>query len=90
MVTANHAWRWPVVTAHCWADHAWHWHARFLAMGVLLPVVYLSDHNISPPIEKQLVLELELWVSSAKGVDRLPSGFGFRETYPLNEYMPST
>lgn len=29
------------------ADRTWRWHAQFLATGILPPLVYLSNHNIS-------------------------------------------
>jgi hypothetical protein len=40
----------------------------------MAPGVNAPDHDISRPVENQLVLELEGWVLGAESVDILPGG----------------
>jgi hypothetical protein len=51
-------------------------------------LIHLADHNISPPLGKQLVLELEGGMGFAKRRDRLPSGFGHWHSRPFDEDVP--
>ena len=59
-----------------------------LATGPVPSVVLLTDHNISSPLGKQLVLELEGGVGFAKRRNRLPSGFRHRHARPFDEDVP--
>jgi len=49
-----------------------------------------ADHNISSPLGKQLVLELERGVSLAETINRLPCGFRGRHVRPLDEDVPNS
>jgi hypothetical protein len=40
--------------------------------------VYLAHHNITPAVDEQLVLELEVQERLAEGIDRLPGGLSRR------------
>jgi hypothetical protein len=54
------------------------------------PLIHLAYHNISPPLGKQLVLELEARMSSTEGVDGFPRSLGRRHALPLDEDVPHT
>jgi hypothetical protein len=54
------------------------------------PLIHLAYHNISPPLGKQLVLELEARMSSTEGVDGFPRNLGRRHALPLYEDVPHT
>ena len=47
--------------------------------------VDLTDHNISPAVDKQLVLELERRMRFTEGRQWLPRSLSRRQTCPLNE-----
>ena len=51
-----------------------------LALGVLY-----TGHNISPRLDKQLVLELEIWVEALELPKQLPCGFCSSQAVPLDE-----
>jgi hypothetical protein len=48
----------------------------------------LADDNISPSVNKQLVLELEHRVRFTERIHRLPRSRGRRKACPLNEDVP--
>jgi hypothetical protein len=54
------------------------------------PLIDLADHNISPSLDKQLVLELEIRVRELEIFNALPRCFGHRQTSSLNQDMPHT
>jgi hypothetical protein len=47
-------------------------------------------HNISSRLRKQLVLELEVWISGIELLEQLPSCFFCRQAAPLNEHAPDS
>ena len=47
--------------------------------------VNFTNHNITPPLDEQLVLELEGGKLSAKLLQRLPRSLGFWQAHPLDE-----
>ena len=51
-------------------------------------LVYFADHNITPPLDEQLILELEGGELCAKIFKQLPCGLCFRKACPLDEDMP--
>jgi hypothetical protein len=53
--------------------------------GPAAPRILTPDHDISPPVEEQLVLELKLWIFGTKGLDVFPRSRRCRLTLPLNE-----
>jgi len=62
--------------------------ALHLATCTLAPLIHLTDHNISPAVDKQLVLELEVREGLAKLVEGFPCSFIGRQSCPLDENMP--
>jgi len=52
-------------------------------------MVHLAHHNISPLLDKQLVLELEVKKASLEIIDRFPGGFRLIQTGPFDEDQPS-
>jgi hypothetical protein len=50
--------------------------------------IHLAHHNISPSLEKQLVLELEVRKASLEVVDVLPRRVGVCHAGPLDEHVP--
>jgi len=52
------------------------------------PCILDSGHNISPRLQKQLVLELEVEVVSTKVVEDLPRRVIFRKVIPLDQNAP--
>ena len=52
------------------------------------PCILDSGHNISPRLQKQLVLELEVGVVSTKVVEDLPRRVIFRKAIPLDQNTP--
>ena len=69
-----------MVTALCAFAHARRGFPRFagslahaLATCTLPPLILVAHHNISPSLEKQLVLELERWMSLTERFEWLPT-----------------
>ena len=52
------------------------------------PGVLHTGHNISPRLDKQLVLELEIQVEVSELPKRLPRGFFSSHAVPLDENVP--
>lgn len=52
-------------------------------------LVHLAHHNITPTINKQLILELEVEKRRSKLFDGLPGGLGRRQTHLANEDVPN-
>ena len=48
-------------------------------------MVHLAHHNISPLLDKQLVLELEVRKASLEIIDRFPGGFRLIQAGPFDE-----
>jgi len=55
-----------------------------------MALVDLPGHNISPPIEKQLVLELKVREELMEGHHGFPSSFIVRESFPLDQNVPDS
>jgi len=53
-------------------------------------VIYFPSHNISPPLDEQLVLELKRRKEGAKLLNGLPRSFSIWKTVPLNQDVPNT
>ena len=49
-----------------------------------------AGHNISPGLRKQLVVELELWISGGEVLATLPRRLFFRQAVPLDQEAPLT
>jgi hypothetical protein len=49
-----------------------------------------TDHNISPRLRKQLVLELEVEVEITKILERLPGSVFLRQAMPFDEHVLDT
>ena len=47
-----------------------------------------AGHNISPRLEKQLVLELKVGLDVAEGLEWFPGSFICRQAVPLDEDVP--
>jgi hypothetical protein len=54
------------------------------------PAILHVVHNISSRLRKQLVLELEVWISGFELLEQLPSCFFDRQAAPLNEHPPDS
>jgi hypothetical protein len=54
------------------------------------PAILHAVHNISSRLRKQLVLELEVWISGFEILEQLPSCFFGRQAAPLNEHPPDS
>ena len=54
-----------------------------------MALVPFSHHNITPPLDEQLILELEGGELSAEFFQWLLGGVVFRQVYPLDQDMPS-
>ena len=66
---------------------------RRLARSATAPLAALVDaahHNITPVVDKQLVLELKVGVGLAQRVEWLPSGIFRGHASPLDEHVPCT
>jgi hypothetical protein len=59
-------------------------------MGPMAPIVGAPTHDISLPVESQLVLELELWELGAERGDIFPCSQRCRCTLPLDEDLMDT
>ena len=62
--------------------------AASLATAPLAALVDAAHHNITPIVDKQLVLELKVGVGCAEVVDWFPGGVGLRQAGPLDEHVP--
>jgi hypothetical protein len=69
-------------------------HCVFSALGVaahvagpVAPGIRAPDHDISPPVQDQLVLKLEVWVLGAKRPDVLPGRGSCRLSLPLYQNL---
>jgi hypothetical protein len=54
------------------------------------PLINLADHNISPSLDKQLVLELEVREVGLELIDWFPSCVGLCHVRPVNEHVPNS
>ena len=54
------------------------------------PAIGDAGHNISPPLDEQLVLELEGGVEVLELLELLPHSLLCRQTVPLDEDVPNT
>jgi hypothetical protein len=54
------------------------------------PAILHTVHNISSRLRKQLVLELEVWISGFELLEQLPSCFFAWQAAPLNEHLPDS
>ena len=61
---------------------------RSLATGTASLLVHATNHNISPPVDEQLVLELKRRVSFTERIDWLPSGLGRGQPCPAHQDVP--
>ena len=84
-----------MVTAICAFAHARRGFPHFagslahaLTTCTLPPLILVAHHNISPSLEKQLVLELERWMSLTERFKWLPGGLRLRHVRPVNEHVP--
>ena len=55
--------------------------------GPPLTCVSAAPHDISPPLESQLVLELEVWKLLAEGFSIFPCGRLWRFAAPMDEQL---
>ena len=62
--------------------------AHALASCTLPPLILVAHHNISPSLEKQLVLELERWMSLTERFEWLLGGLRLWHGLPVNEHVP--
>jgi hypothetical protein len=51
-------------------------------------LILSAGHNISPPVDKQLVLELDIRVESFEVIERFPGGSIIRKAVPLDQQLP--
>jgi hypothetical protein len=51
--------------------------------------VWTTHHNITPAVDKQLVLGLKLRICSAELVDRLPGGLDCWQAGPMHQDVPN-
>ena len=51
-------------------------------------MIDIAHHNISTPLEEQLVLELEVGEEHPERIDRLPGHLSFVHVRPVNENVP--
>lgn len=61
---------------------------RLLATSRPPPFILKSRHNISPHLDKQLVLELYIGVESLDVLEWLPHHIIFQKTLPLDQQTP--
>jgi hypothetical protein len=54
------------------------------------PAILHTVHNISSRLQKQLVLELEVWINGFELLEQLPSCFFCRQAASLNEHPPDS
>jgi len=54
-------------------------------MGPTAPDIRALDHDISPLVEEQLVLELKCWIGGTERLGVFPSSRGRRLPFPLDE-----
>ena len=59
-------------------------------MGSPAPAIRARPHDISPPVEEQLVLELERRILGAEWLDVLPSRRRRGLPFPLDQYLAHT
>ena len=66
------------------------WRTSRLATLHTSPLVREAGHNISPGLRKQLVLELELWISGGEVLATFPRRLFFWQAAPLDQEAPCT
>jgi len=58
--------------------------------GATSPGVGDAVHDISPPLDYQLVLELERWILGGEGIEVFPCGGCYWFSLPTDEHLPNT
>jgi hypothetical protein len=60
------------------------------ATSLAPPLINLADHNISPFLDKQLVLELEVRETGLELIDWFPRSVCRLHVRPVNEDVPNS